>query len=80
MTKQTHFITIVSPNANTIVDIDLTQEEYELINRISTLTYAVADETGPIMMVSSRLPSLEDEKEEITLNTTSIPIIKPDIK
>lgn len=76
MTKHMHYITLVANNDSTIIDIDLTQEEYELLNRISTLTFDTASSNCPVLVISKPIPSLETEKEELSQNTSSIPIIK----
>jgi hypothetical protein len=78
--KNQHYITLIAGSHTTKVDINLTVEEYELLNRISTLTCAEADVEAPVLFVSKRIPTFEDEKEEITLNTSTIPIVKPDTK
>lgn len=77
MTKQTHYITVVSHGESTIIDIDLSREEYELLNRISALTFDAADVQGPVLVISKPLPSLEEETAEVKLNTNAIPIVKP---
>jgi hypothetical protein len=64
MNKRKHFIVIVSPDGESVtIDIALSEEEYELVNRISTLFSATADITEPILVVSKPIPaeeSLED--------------------
>lgn len=53
--KNTHFITIVSPTNNpesVSISIDLSKEEYELINRIGVLFEATADITQPVLTIS----------------------------
>lgn len=75
--KNKHFITLIASSRTTKVDIELTVEEYELLNRISTLTCAVADAEEPVLFISKKIPTFEEENMEIKMNTNSIPIIKP---
>lgn len=65
--KNTHFVTIISPVSTAepvSVSIDLTKEEYELINRISVLFDATADMTQPILAISRAV--IDNDAEDVS--------------
>lgn len=67
--KNKHFITIVTPLEDAVVvDIDLSKEEYELINRISVLFADVADANDPILVISQPIPNLTAPDEDAVIN------------
>lgn len=69
MEKHLHFISIIAASGeSTVFDIELTTEQYELINRISALSMDSADTTEPVLAISK----IVDE-----LPTSEMPIIKP---
>lgn len=64
--KLKHFITIVAATGESVVvDIELSEEEYELVNVISTLIAAEADSAAPIMVVSKAVPGAEHVSDGI---------------
>lgn len=70
--KNKHFISIVTPLAKAVVvDMDLSREEYELVNRISTLFVDVADANDPILVVSQPIPDLTAADDTATLPPVS---------
>lgn len=78
--KNQHFITIVTPKGESVtIDINLSKEEYELVNRITVLFDAKADINQPVLVVSKPVPA-PTTVSDLNVNppTDSIPVINPE--
>lgn len=77
--KKQHFITIITPKGESVtVDIGLSKEEYELVNRICVLFDATADINQPVLAISKPIPE-PTKVSDLHTNppTGAIPIVSP---
>lgn len=66
--KNKHFISIVDPLGDAVtVDLYLSKEEYELVNRISVLFTDAADANEPILVISKAISDLTAPDEDAVI-------------
>lgn len=77
--KKQHFVTIITPKGESVtVDIYLSQEEYELVNRICVLFDATSDINQPVLAVSKPIPEAAKVSDlQVNPPTGAIPVIPP---